>query len=350
MFSYVLSPASSYWRLPPLFAPARDRERALTIRPECIDWLSRSRSPGPFEPLPPGQSQENIRTREICEVLSTNDLYHILGVARSPVIDRLTLRRAYLSRSKACHPDKCPGNPDATHAFQRVSIAYGVLSQPSLKRKYDARPDDDDRSDVLHSHPYGYADETLKGVLLSIVSDYLDGNLEMIRTLLRELRWRLPPPGLLSPARLTSLLEAISDLNPSLKLSDDGINAVLSVLENIRGRVLSCRACILALHSELVRVLELQYAFRQLPYLDITGRSRLTIQLTRITLSLPVTLEKAIQDAQEDAAVDGHGQRMATDGRSRECDKAALLPKHSRTPHQGDRHGSGQDGTHSGIG
>lgn len=120
-----------------------------------------------------------------------------------------------------------------------MSIAYGVLSQPSLKRKYDARPDDDDRSDVLRSHPYGYADETLKGVLLSIVSDYLDGNLEMIRTLLRELRLPAAPPGgLLSTARLTSHPEAISDLNPSLKLSDDGINAVLSVLENIRGRVL----------------------------------------------------------------------------------------------------------------
>ncbi|KAF8121827.1 hypothetical protein EV363DRAFT_1184303, partial [Boletus edulis] len=239
------------------------------------------------------------------EVLSTNDLYHILGVSRSPVIDRLTLRRAYLSRSKACHPDKCPGNPDATHAFQRVSIAYGVLSQPSLKRMYDASPNGD-QPDFLRSPPCGYADETLKGVLLSIVSDFLDGNLEMIRT----------------------LLQAISDLNPSLKLGHDGINSVLSVLENIRGRVLTCRACILALHSELVRVLEIQYAFRQLPYLDITSRSRLTIQLTRITLSLPVTLEKAIQDAQEDVAGVG-GQTSTTDGRHlREGDKAALLPKH----------------------
>jgi hypothetical protein len=134
----------------------------------------------------------------------------------------------------------------------------------------------------------------------------------------------LPSPPVDSP--LTFLSEAISDLNPSLKLSDDGITSVLSVLENIRGRVLTCRACIFALHSELVRVLELQYAFRRLPYLDITGRSRLTIQLTRITLSLPVTLEKAIQDAQEDVAADG--QRSTTDDRNRECDKAALLPKH----------------------
>ncbi|KAG6374296.1 hypothetical protein JVT61DRAFT_4318 [Boletus reticuloceps] len=299
MFSYLLGPAFSYWRLPP-FAAGSATDRALTTRRDCIDWLPQPRSPDPSEPPPAGQS----RAQGICEVLSTNDLYHILGVSRSPVIDRLTLRRAYLSRSKACHPDKCPGNPDATHAFQRVSIAYGVLSQPSLKRMYDASPNGD-QPDILRSPPCGYADETLKGVLLSIVSDFLDGNLEMIRT----------------------LLQAISDLNPSLKLGDDGINSVLSVLENIRGRVLTCRACILALHSELVRVLEIQYAFRQLPYLDITSRSRLTIQLTAITLSLPVTLEKAIQDAQEDVAGVG-GQTRTTDGRNREGDKAALLPKH----------------------
>ncbi|KAH0833135.1 hypothetical protein J3R83DRAFT_12132 [Lanmaoa asiatica] len=267
-----------------LFAAAKDRQRALTSR-----------------------AKKTFVHGRYARYSPPTTFTTSFGVPRSPDIDRLTLRRAYLSRSKACHPDKCPGNPDATHAFQKLSIAYGVLSQPSLKRVYDARPSDDLESDFLRSYPYsyGHADETLKGVLLSIVSDYLDGNLEMMRT----------------------LLQAISDLNPSLKLSDDGINSVLSVLENIRGRVLTCRACILTLHSELIRVLELQYAFRQLPYLDIAGRSRLTIQLTRITLSLPVTLEKAIQDAQEDVFADG--RRSTTDGRNvRECDKAALLPKH----------------------
>jgi len=121
--------ASSYWRLLPLFAPARDREHALTIRSECIDWLPRPRSPGPFGPLPPGQSQENIRTREICEVLSTNDLYHILGVARSPAIDRLTLRRAYLSRSKACHPESVSFLPLSSSFFVSFSTCAQQVSR-----------------------------------------------------------------------------------------------------------------------------------------------------------------------------------------------------------------------------
>lgn len=40
----------------------------------------------------------------------------------------------------------------------------------------------------------------------------------------------------------------------------------------------------------------MQHAFRELSYFDIVGRFRLTIQLTRITLSLPIALEKALQE------------------------------------------------------
>lgn len=102
---------------------------------------------------------------------------------------------------------------------------------------YDARPSDD-QSDFLRSHPYEHADETLKGVLLSIISDYLDGNLEVIRTLLRKHTDATPSVDF-TPDLHLRLPEAVSDLSPSLKLSDDGINSVLSVLQNIRGRVLS---------------------------------------------------------------------------------------------------------------
>lgn len=38
-------------------------------------------------------------------VLQNDDLYLILGIPKSQHIDKTTLRRAYLSRSKACHPE-----------------------------------------------------------------------------------------------------------------------------------------------------------------------------------------------------------------------------------------------------
>ena len=42
-------------------------------------------------------------------------------------------------------------------------------------------------------------------------------------------------------------------------------------------------------------MVELQYAFRQLSYFDFRRRSRLTLELARIAISLPVTLDKALQ-------------------------------------------------------
>jgi hypothetical protein len=43
-------------------------------------------------------------------------------------------------------------------------------------------------------------------------------------------------------------------------------------------------------------LLEVQHAFKDLSYFDILGRTRLTIQLTRITLGLPIALEQALSD------------------------------------------------------
>ena len=44
-------------------------------------------------------------TSVIKAVLATDDLYQILSVSRNSTLDKMTLRRAYLSRSKACHPE-----------------------------------------------------------------------------------------------------------------------------------------------------------------------------------------------------------------------------------------------------
>ena len=62
----------------------------------------------------------------------------------------------------------------------------------------------------------------------------------------------------------------------------------------------ACRACVLALHTEVSRLIEVQHAFRQLSYFDLRRRFRLTLELTRIAVSLPIALEQAIVKAKED--------------------------------------------------
>ena len=44
-------------------------------------------------------------SRTIEEVLAQEDLYAILGVPHNDNLDKMELRRAYLARSKACHPE-----------------------------------------------------------------------------------------------------------------------------------------------------------------------------------------------------------------------------------------------------
>ena len=91
----------------------------------------------------------------------------------------------------------------------------------------------------------------------------------------------------------------------------------------------ACRTCIYALHAELTRLLELQHAFRELSYFDIIGRCRLTIKLTRITLSLPIALEKALQEQRAyyfETMYSGEG--LGEDGGREKMKERLFVPRH----------------------
>jgi curved DNA-binding protein CbpA len=80
---------------------------------------------------------------------------------------------------------KYPDNPDATRAFQKVSVAYDVLSKPSSRRLYDSRPSSS-AYDIFASSPSGHADQTFASCVIGVFNDFLDGDLEIVRSLLRE--------------------------------------------------------------------------------------------------------------------------------------------------------------------
>ncbi|KAF8207583.1 DnaJ domain-containing protein [Mycena galopus ATCC 62051] len=299
MLSFALSTASTYFHLP---VDEQEDKDINDYQRKYITWTadsaaSSASSSSPTQPLSPLPSPE--RTKALGEVLAHDDLYAILGVSKSDDLDKLALRRAYLTRSKACHPDKFPDNPDATYAFQKIAVAYSVLSQPASRRSYDARSPFS-KYDAFSAHPTGHAENTFRSIVMSVFDDFLEGDLEMIR----------------------SLLKAINDINPSLSMGEEGINSVLNSLQRIRERALTCRICIYALHAELTRLLELQHSFRQLSYFDILGRTRLTIQLTRITLSLPIALEKAIAEQNVN-----YGHNTDVDVRPADHNADAILPR-----------------------
>lgn len=79
------------------------------------------------------------------------DLYKVLGLTKGAKSE--DIRRAYIARSRVCHPEcvalgfdegwadssdsKLPTYPPCTPAFQKLSFAYETLSKPSSRRLYD---------------------------------------------------------------------------------------------------------------------------------------------------------------------------------------------------------------------
>jgi hypothetical protein len=58
------------------------------------------------------------------------------------------------------------------------------------------------------------------------------------------------------------------------------------------------------LRFELIRLYEIQHSLRQLSYFDVFGRLRLSLQLARVTLSIPIAIDEAMR--QDDLTMKGH--------------------------------------------
>eukprot|EP01099_Mayorella_cantabrigiensis_P003141 TRINITY_DN2440_c0_g1_i1.p1 TRINITY_DN2440_c0_g1~~TRINITY_DN2440_c0_g1_i1.p1 ORF type:complete len:105 (+),score=0.38 TRINITY_DN2440_c0_g1_i1:150-464(+) len=97
------------------------------------------------------------------------DYYQILRIPRKATAKEI--RDAYKKLSVELHPDKNPGDMDATAKFQAVNEAYQTLYNSVTRRQYDrSRPFPDDGDILLfYSSTCGIYFQTW---LSGIFSDY----------------------------------------------------------------------------------------------------------------------------------------------------------------------------------
>ena len=62
--------------------------------------------------------------------------YRILGVTR--YASERNIRLAYLAKVRHYHPDLHPQDPEAGPKMSAINVAYGTLSRPHLRARYDA--------------------------------------------------------------------------------------------------------------------------------------------------------------------------------------------------------------------
>jgi len=67
--------------------------------------------------------------------MSKRDYYEILGVDRNA--DAQQLKSAYRKLALQHHPDRNPGNAEASEKFKEASEAYAVLSDPDKRARYE---------------------------------------------------------------------------------------------------------------------------------------------------------------------------------------------------------------------
>lgn len=67
--------------------------------------------------------------------MAKRDYYEVLEVSKTATADEI--KKAYRKKAIQYHPDKNPGNKEAEDKFKEAAEAYGVLSDPDKRAKYD---------------------------------------------------------------------------------------------------------------------------------------------------------------------------------------------------------------------
>ncbi len=67
--------------------------------------------------------------------VTKRDFYEVLGIVREAPADEI--KKAYRQLALKFHPDRNPGDEEATRKFKEAAEAYEILSDPEKRKRYD---------------------------------------------------------------------------------------------------------------------------------------------------------------------------------------------------------------------
>ena len=158
-----------------------------------------------------------------------------------------------------------------------MGFAFDILKSPSTRRTYDraSKPASSqlpDKTTFLGGH------HTFKSAVEVILHEFMTGDFAIVR------RW----------------LDSLHTQYPNLISEEVAVNVERSFIR-IRELILTTRTYALLIYVELGRIHRVQQRLMELRYLDVVGRTRLTIHLVRVTLAVPVRVDRALKEREEKA-------------------------------------------------
>ncbi|KAH9441582.1 hypothetical protein Pst134EA_032846 [Puccinia striiformis f. sp. tritici] len=297
-----------------------------------------------------------------------HDLYLVLGLSGYSFYNRHQIkvhdiRKAYISRSRLCHPDKLPEYEPCTAAFQKLSLAYETLSKPSSRRIYDLTTTN---SSPLDRKLSSIVSIIILVVLVLILRGLLVGDLQVLERILHQQlnvlnRTDVPRPkpsrkdtttttnneegddnerndnkhsnGINADETLNGVLHstfcefmegdfemirvvinALNEGNPGLNLGEEVVNSVETGFKTMRNKMIIGSKYIRILKFELMKLFELQANLRSLSYFNFLGRLRLSLALVRVTISIPIRIDQIMRNGFDSSSSSSDEEEEEDDG------------------------------------
>jgi uncharacterized protein (UPF0297 family) len=145
-----------------------------------------------------------------------------------------------------------------------LSSAYETLIDPSKRTDYD-----------IHGKRFQSrnSEETLSNALQQIFAEFMAGDFD----------------------NLMQIVGYINAQNPELAVNEESAK---KFFHQVRDVVLVTSKYVNVAKFEIMKLIHVQQQLRQLSYFDVLGRLRLTVQMTRIFLSIPVRMNQHVTDRQ----------------------------------------------------